>query len=169
MPKPVEGTRGKWAKLISPSCFPWSRPDGGSGRQRADVRVGSLPADHLLQESRQLQSHQDPIQPPRQQGNKPERGWVRHRHTCPIIFSLADCIVMCACRIEEHFYKSAHSSTDQTRAAAGSSSSAHIVLHPVTHRSDLRLSPPANNILRWCRSCASTTLSACSDQELNTL
>ena len=35
MPKPVEGTRGKWAKLISPSCFPWSRPDGGSGRQRA--------------------------------------------------------------------------------------------------------------------------------------
>lgn len=46
------------------------RPDGSSGWKCKDVRVGSFPADHLLQKSRELQSHQDTIQPPRKQGYK---------------------------------------------------------------------------------------------------
>lgn len=48
--------------------FLFVRPDRSSRRKREDVWVGSLSADHLLQKSRQLQSHQDPIQPPREQG-----------------------------------------------------------------------------------------------------
>lgn len=52
------------------SAVVFFRPDGRSGRQREDVRVGSLSADHLLQESGQLQSHEDTIQPPREQGQE---------------------------------------------------------------------------------------------------
>lgn len=46
-----------------------ARPYGSSRWQRQDVRVGSLAADHLLQEPRELQSHQDTIQPPGKQGH----------------------------------------------------------------------------------------------------
>lgn len=54
-------------KHIFLNCV-FSRSYGGPRWQCQDVRVGSLTADHLLQESRKLQSHQDTIQPPGKQG-----------------------------------------------------------------------------------------------------
>ena len=56
-------------ELTAHFVFLYFRPDRGAGWKRPDVRVGSLPADHLLQESRQLQSHPDTIQPPGEQGD----------------------------------------------------------------------------------------------------
>lgn len=103
--------------------FLFVRPDRSSGWQRENVWVGSLPADHLLQKSRQLQSHQDPIQPPRKQGVKTRPGLCTPRkrchHTC--------CTVMRACHVQKRLCISCHKFAIRAHATVGSSSWVHAV------------------------------------------
>lgn len=150
---------GKWAKLMS--RFVSFRPDGGSGWQREDVRVGSLPADHLLQKSGQLQSHQDTIQPPGKQGHKLP---PRRRQT---IFSFAtwlhyDASLSDSATFSHFLSQLCHSGTNHSGEFGFST---HCSSAEWFNRSELRQLPQANNFLRWCLSGASAILSACSGQK----
>lgn len=127
-------------------CVP-SRPDGSAGRQREDVRVGPLPADHLLQKSRQLPSHPDTIQPPGKQGDKAH-------------------IVNCRTDPFKHSHRPSWRESAEfpevfTPFRHGSQRG--VVLRPIFVEwfsgSELGRSPRANNFLRWCLACARAVLS----------
>lgn len=65
--------------------------------------------------------------------------------------------VMWACQIPQHFHTSSHNCVvwlQRTRSSA-----------EWFNRSEPGHSPQANNFLRWCLSCASAILSACSGQK----
>lgn len=94
-------------------CVCVCRSDRSAGRQRAHVWMGSLTADHLLQEPRELQGHQDTLQLSGQQGASESSGISRVRALRVTVVYVNRLVCVCVVVWDRGCGRSAQSLADQ--------------------------------------------------------